>query len=240
MALNSVTALTTVQNFSEHLGIPVPTPGSAEERVMERLIAAASSAIEAFLGRPLGYIAFITDVVRGLGWSKIQLTRTPIQMLQNVWLSGFTGPALTGDDYIIEDRGLTGIIDLRCTSPWTGRLGPGIAANALPDTERQDPECIIVEYDGGWVLPGQTGAPVFAAKLPADIELAAIITAEDAWLRRGSSRSVKTERLMSHSVSYAESSSGGSMADGSTIMLPAGLPADAGGLLAPYRRLAQW
>lgn len=96
------TALTDVSTFQAESGV------TGDSILLKRLIRQATSAIEAFLGRPL-YRAQYTERFRGNDQQLYQLHRYPVASLDAVSIDG---DAQTVTDYTVADRE-TGLLYLR-------------------------------------------------------------------------------------------------------------------------------
>jgi hypothetical protein len=193
---------------------------------LPRLIAAASAAIRAHLGRPqLHYSAAYVEKVAGFGGPRLVLGLTPVGAIASIVLGD--GSTVTASEYTLEDA-QAGLVYRTGCWPWTGLVRPGLLySDPAMGTEKAE---ITVTYAGGWVTPAQAGSNGWtgpAQSLPADIEEAAVQTVVGLYRRGGLDPSIASEGLGDYSVSYrAEDPSLGSA-----------LPARALQLLAPYRRL---
>jgi len=223
VALNS-NALTTLDNVKSELGIT----GTDDDAYLERQINVVSNAIEKFLNRRLGYQAGKIEKVKGYGGSRIRLSLVPLISVDDVTFINSDGVLATLDvaNVEIENEGLEGFLYYRLGWPWTAPRPFGtIARDPLPGHEESS---IQVTYDGGYVLPNDGPAVSPQIDLPSDIEQAAILAVSSAYLRKGEDRTVKSERLMSYSVTYQD---GGSVS-GSPFS------ADVTAMLAPYKFIA--
>lgn len=235
MAVDASIALTTVSDVELALGL---TPGTlVGNTFVEFLINSMSEMAATYLGRPLGFAEDITERPRAYGWQKLRVNRTPIFQVTSVKVYTVTLSSTPDDDYIIEDEGKTGIIYLKWVAPYSGsRMGRTITQDWLVDTEAQDPLVAEIVYDGGWALPNQSGLPVGVVPLPLDIRYAVTLAVISAYQRRGRDLDVKSESLMSHSVTFMTNS--GFNSDG-PLLIP-GWPIEAAGPLARYRRIPQY
>lgn len=131
------------------------------------LIKAASAEIEAYLNRSLEE----KDVVEWLDGpesSFLTLARFPIQMITSIEADG------------------TAVTDARVLNPDLGRL---YRDRGWPTGSRN----VVVDYRGGYILPGQEGA-----NLPENIELACILQVQSLLRQPG----VMSERVGDLSVTY--------------------------------------
>lgn len=225
MPLNA-NALTTLANVKTELGIT----GSADDAYLESQINFVSTAIETFLGRTLGYEAGKVEKVKGYGGTRIRLSLIPLIEVTDVTIVNATGVTATYEvaDMEIEYDGKEGFLFFRSGWPWTAPRPFGtIARDPLPGHEESS---IQVTYNGGYVLPADLPAVDPQIALPIDIERAAILAVSTNYARRSADRSVKTERLMSYSVTYQDSSVSSS---GSFPVSP--FNAEVTAMLMPYR-----
>lgn len=229
MALDVTTALTTVDSVAAEM---CTTPNASEIALIEKKIRAASAAAATFLGRPLGFVAGVVESVKGYGSTvRIQVRRRPIYQVTEILLP--TEQEFT--DFVVDDDGRTGSISFKDgRTPWTGFLGPGVLPDLMPDTEIASPDLIKVTYDGGWVLPGQTGTPADAIALPEDIRDAVDIAVAHMIRRQDRDLDIQSERLLSEQTTFVDRSKlvelNGTLA---------GWPVEAVAALRPYRQIAQ-
>jgi hypothetical protein len=98
------------------------------------------------------------------------------------------------DDVEIKDA-LGGLIYYRAGWPWTVPRPPGtIAGDPMPG---QEWPVIEVTYDGGYDLPSSA-----SPTLPGDIQRACSLAVASDYRKRGLDRDIKSQRLMSYSVTY--------------------------------------
>lgn len=181
---------------------------------LPRLIAVASEAIAAHLGRRLHYGATITEKVKGFGRPRLILDVTPIISIASITLED--GTVVT--DFVREND-LAGCVYRRSCWPSTALARAGLPPANAPAPGTEEPSITVV-YAGGWVTPAQSGTRT----LPYDIEEACIQTVVGLYRGNGRDPEVASESLGAYSVSY-RGQLGGVLPD---KVLP---------LLAPYRRL---
>ena len=171
---------------------------------LPRLIAVASDAIVAHLGRQLHYGASITEKVKGYGRPRITLDVTPIVSIASITLPD--GTVIT--DYVREnDR--AGLVFRRTCWPSTALSRGGLPPANAPAPGTEEPSIIAV-YAGGWVTPAQNAAtPALTRTLPYDIEEACIQTVVGLYRGNGRDQDVASESLGAYSVSYRNPSAGG-------------------------------
>lgn len=230
MAVTATLALCTVADVEAELALAAPLAGSALA-YLESLIDSASQVVETYLRRgPLAYRADIVEQVRGRGWPRVRLRSTPVRAVDEVRLDDGVAPA---DTYIIEDGGRTGILFFKLVWPFTGYRTPGTSAmDHYADTEAE--EGVRVTYDAGWWLPEQGAKPVLVPPipdLPRDVRRAVTLAVAQQYRSRGVDRTVESERLLSHSVTYARD-------DGAAMGLP-GFTSEAAAMLRSRRRVVQ-
>lgn len=227
MPLNA-NALTTLDNVKTELGIT----GSADDAYLESQINFASTSIETFLNRKLGYEAGKVEKVKGYGGTRIRVALTPIVELTDVTVINSVGVTTTYDvaDMEIEYDGIEGFVYFRSGWPWTAPQPFGtIARDPLPGHEEST---IQVTYNGGYVLPADLPAVDPQVALPIDIERAAILAVATNYSRRSQDRSIKSEALMSYRVEYQSQAALASIAQ----MLPVSpFSAEVTAMLLPYR-----
>lgn len=190
-----------------------------------------SQAIEDFLGRALLYDAARVDLVPGYGGNRVLAPLRPVLSLTSV-------EYVDGDDVLetldvteieIEDAD-AGWVYRRFGFPWTVPRPTGtIARDPAPGHERRS---IRLTYAGGYVLPNSDNPT-----LPASIERAAILAVVQNAQQRGRDRSIKSERLMSYSVTYG--GAGKSTATAERMFPSSPFSDEVTSLLMPFRDVAQ-
>lgn len=231
MPVTPTLALCTVADVERELGVTVGSITGDALAFLEATIDALSQAAEVYLGRgPLAYAADVVEFPRGRAWPRIRLRRTPIRVVDEV---KFEESIVDPDRYIVESEGRTGIVYFRDAWPFTGVRTPGVSAgDPYADTEAETG--IEVTYDAGWWLPNMGAKPALAppiADLPSDIRRAVTLASSTAYRNRGADRTVESERLLSHAVTYARD-------DGADYGLP-GFTSEGAALLRRRRRVVQ-
>lgn len=140
--------LTTVEHVRNDLGL---TEGDADDTKVERLIDQATAVAERFCRRAFA-IETVRETIRGCAIDHVmRLERAPAFAVRSVALNGGTVDAL---EYELDGVSLYRLSASGSRFAWRGSM-------------------LVVEYDAGFVLPGDE--PVAGAQdLPADVELAAI------------------------------------------------------------------
>lgn len=192
-------ALLTLAKLKTALGIT----DSSRDATLEDAIVAASEMIVNYVGRPLAYDAAVVEYVQGFGSQDITVRQVPVASIASITLNDTTIAsseyACTGDDKESGTiRRLVGIWE------WTAGLrGVGVALDPLPGTERFD---FAVTYAGGYTTPNQSavsGVPT----LPVVIEQACKRQATHLVAMEGVDGAIKSESLMSYSVTYGDTRS---------------------------------
>lgn len=216
----AVNALTTLTSVKDELGITVDT----NDGILARYINAASGRIEGYCNRSFYYDAAIAEAVAGFGSPRLVVAKTPIISITKI---EFDGVELDATDYEIEGNGFAGMIWRDSGWLWTARsLTTASGGNRIAGTEKRD---YVVTYKGGFVTPRQAEndeTDTLVRNLPEEIEDAAIRWCVDRWSRKGEMSGVKSEKLMSHSVTYVD--------DDGTGLTPA-----IRSMLDPYVRVVQ-
>lgn len=219
MTLDVTTALGTLVGLKARMGVVT----DAFDALLEDAIATASSLIADYCGRQFGYVAAQVDRVAGHGTSELVLSRAPVWSIASIVLDGST---IDADDYeCVGDDRFTGVVINRSGWDWTAMLrGEGAARDPVVGHERA---AFTVTYAGGFKLPGQS--PVTGVdQLPAYVTSACYIAATYFFGQRATDPTVKSESLLSYSVTYDANSVGNS-----------GLPRNVEAMLAGVRFIAQ-
>lgn len=219
-------ALTTVRAVELELGIDCGD-ASDDAEYIRRLINSKSTQIEKHLNRLLPFETGRVDLLKGYGLPRIVMKKWPVVTLTKVRLVGTKSPLIVEeidlDEVKIEDSGESGILFRTFGWPDTSGRTRGITQDLLADTEER---AIEVTFDGGYVTPKQAiDDNTLTRDLPDPIEDACVIAVVERFNRRGDTWGVKSERLLSHSVTY-------------DVDRRSGLPREAVALLGPYRRIA--
>jgi hypothetical protein len=199
----SANALTTVAELEGELGV---YPGSATA-LLERLIGAASDAIDAWCGHSLAR-AGVTETFVGNGRARLLLPRTPLSSVSTVTVDGVT---LAAADYSIQNAASGYLV--RALGEWP--LGAQIA----------------VTYTGGYATPAQVPGTYPTRSLPFQVEQACLMTCVSLYRARGRDPQLSSEALGDYTAAYRGANAAiGTGAGG--IIPDAALP-----LLAPFRRV---
>ena len=212
-------SLTTLQNVKIELGISLPD--TQNDEYIERLIKAATDAIERYCQRHFSYQEGIVETVAGFGTSFILVSRTPLLTVQDIRILGVSiGANLDPSEYEIFDAD-SGSIYRQAGWPWSAQTRGDITRDPLPGTERKR---IEVTYTGGFVTPDQEMDLSISRTLPYDLEQICIDTVVVMYRERGENKAITSESLMSASVSF----------DRSARLTQAAMAG-----LAPYQRIVQ-
>ena len=190
-------ALTTLERVKEELEIT----DSSMDSVLQRLINAASDAIERYTGRKFARVT-LTEHVPGYGSDKLTLSHTPLVEIDEIRFgeANQTPSVIPSGDYQIEDREAGFVRLLSARWRWTGFVAQGIVPHRLPGTERP---IYAVDYTGGYVTPKQAEDDVTLQRdLPYDLEDAAIMLISTRFASRGERRDIVSESVMSASFTY--------------------------------------
>jgi len=167
--------------------------GTSQDDRLTLLLAAASSAIEAYCGRPFAR-ATLTEHISPRGRQEVNLSLYPIVSVGSVTLG-----AVSSND----NQGAMPITDYQIDSE-AGQLwrngGWTWAALTLHDiTQDPDPNMadrnLIVSYTAGYVLPGSEGA-----NLPAALQYAAVRVAATMYARPAGYKTERTPGGYSYEV----------------------------------------
>jgi uncharacterized phiE125 gp8 family phage protein len=165
----TITALTTLETVKEELGITT----TSSDAILTRKIDEATSDIEAHLGRTFCRET-ITETFWGWVWKApeyLTLDRAPVASIASVTVDDVT---LSSNEYRLDaDTGILYRLD-PSGYPWAWCWC----------------KSIVVVYDGGYLLPGQTDR-----NLPAAVEGGAIALMGNYWIARGRDGSVKSEEV---------------------------------------------
>lgn len=193
----------------------VSLPGDDE---INRLIAAASSAIETYINRTKTLLqGQYREHISGDGGPAILLSATPVESI-----SGITrrGQAMTAD-WIFDPT--TGGVFRPGGWEFTGQVSRNIEDTFLPQSSTLDFE---VTYTGGYVSPA---LGTWAPQLPAEIEQAAIVTVLQ-WVQTQSQNlTIQRTRIGDFTQTF--------FAGSSNVGGVRGLPIPVMDMLAPFRRI---
>ena len=195
-------ALTTLQDVK--LELDIASTDVSNDRYLTSVINAVSTQVETFLQRQLGRVTAFEEMVSGYGLYKLRVSRTPVLTVTAVELFSTAVPSVfyTFDltDLQIENPN-GGVLYYPGGWPWTVPLTRGtIKADPIPG---QEWPAVKVTYDAGYELPAAV-----APTLPADIQRAATLASTNEFRMRGRDRNIKSEKLMSYSVTYEKSGLG--------------------------------
>jgi hypothetical protein len=193
-------ALTTLADVKVELDITDAT----HDAYLETLINSVSTQIETFLQRQLESVTAFEEMVPGYGLYKLRVSRTPVLTVTAVELFSTAVPSVfyTFDltDLQIENPN-GGVLYYPGGWPWTVPLTRGtIKADPIPG---QEWPAIKVTYDGGYALPAAV-----TPTLPADIQRACTIAVSTEYRKKGQDRTIRSESLMSYSVTYEKTGIG--------------------------------
>ena len=193
----SARALTTVATVLDELGMK---PGDVDvKRRLERLIEAASAFVVTRCGRELVCEAGIVEKLRGRGSVRLVLARRPVVSIASIVVDDV---AVDASEYSIENAD-AGEVFRRAGWAWSAQMQPGLSYHRAPRTEEPN---IVATYTGGFVTPNQVELGAFATRtLPADLEDIVVRLVVSRWHGMGTDQRVKSEAVMSASVTYSSS-----------------------------------
>jgi uncharacterized phiE125 gp8 family phage protein len=176
--------------------------GTSQDDRLTLLLAAASSAIEAYCGRPFAR-ATLTEQISPRGRQVVNLSLYPVVSIASV----------TMGSYPVTDYQL----DAESGQLWRS-MGWTWAALTLPDiTQDPDPNMadrnLTVAYTAGYILPGSPGAD-----LPAALQYAAVRVAATMYSRPAGFKSERTPGGYSYDV--GDMSSIGFLGDVAALLDP--------------------
>jgi hypothetical protein len=186
-------ALTTLATLKDELGIV----GATQDTTLERMINSVSAAIESYCNRKFWYEADIAEKVAGYGTKYLHVSRNPIVSISSIT---FDGATVGSDNYEIHDANGGSLYSLGEWT-WTTDSAPNLSSDPLPGNEQKLYE---VTYTGGWVTPHLAG--VLTRNLPYDLEDACVMMCTSRYRWKGRDPSVKSERLMEGSQTFAATS----------------------------------
>jgi len=198
----SANALTTLQDVK--LELDIASTDVSNDRYLEILINTTSTQVETFLQRQLGRVTDFEEMVAGFGNYKLRVSRTPVLSVSAVEMTQTASPPVFYDfditDLQIEGPD-TGLLYYPAGWPWTVPIPPGsIGGDPRPG---QEWPCIKVTYDAGYDLPASVGST-----LPNDIRRATTLAVVSDFRMRGRDRNIRSEKLMSYSITYEKSGIG--------------------------------
>lgn len=164
------TDLTTTEHIKLELGIE----SMDKNEWLSMAIRAASAAIEQEANNFWAYQQY-EEVLAGSGSTKLMLARTPIVGTPEIVINSETIV-----DFMVEDA-IAGILYRR--QGWTREVSYWPSINRDPSPHEGHPN-IYVTYYAGYDLPSYKTDTPAAAKLPANIERACIVTVKAWYMRR--------------------------------------------------------
>ena len=197
-------ALTTLDTLKSELGIT----SSSDDAYLERTIESASARLQSLLARLVYYQVDIVETVTGSGNPFIIVDRAPIVSISSIEYDSGQGTSTEYEStlYRIDDAEAGTIERENAWWPDT-RDFVNVTLDRLTGTRRRN---IRVTYTGGWVTPQQAADDVSLTRnLPYDIEDAVISMAVDSYRSRGRDTSIKSQKLLSASVSFDTGTSAG-------------------------------
>lgn len=197
MAVNP-NALTTYATVKAELGLPDDT----KQSIVERLINAASDAIERYCMRKFQQ-ATVTDTLRPSGTQRLVLLQTPVISITSISDDGST---VDSGSYTLENAN-AGIV--YSDTAWASNDSWTPDATAPERVNGTGKRSLSVVYVGGYVLPNDVGTRT----LPYDLEQACIDTVVSLYRRRGERLGIKAESVGDASVTYRDPSAGGILPD---------------------------
>ncbi len=219
MAL-STNALTTLSTVKSELNLS----SSTDDTYLERVIEAVSEAIIDYLDRPIVFASSITENITGSGGMYLVVTRYPITSVTSV---SYDGTALDTDTYDATGWASSGLIRVQSGVFDTAAVSQWITTTIMGGTERR---LYTVVYAGGYVTPNQVALNgALTRTLPYDIEDACIQAVVERYRKRGQRDDIKSEALLSYSVTYNGPSSHDDREKG--------LPLNARRILDGYKRM---
>jgi hypothetical protein len=174
-------ALTTLATVKAELGIADAV--TTHDARIERLINAASDAIERHCGRQLSRATVTDERVKGFGTQHLLLARTPIVSVTSVELDDSTVDA---DSYYIESAE-AGMLFAPDGWEWTAPFSSGASPSKLVGLEESR---YLVTYVGGYQTPAQGGTRT----LPYDLEHACILAVVGQFRDAGKFARIATEQ----------------------------------------------
>lgn len=222
LATNSLTTLATVRD-------ELRLPDDSLDDTLTRYINAATDAIERHCDRSFYFQSSRIDKLKGQGTQFLVATKTPIITIVTLTVDVpvIEGPLVEGDGFVLQDQGTDGIIFREAGWPWRTAIAGPITNDPANGEERDN---ITLTYDCGYVTPKQVdddqALPVplnIVRTLPYDLEDACVQTVVARYFAKGQDQRVKSEKLLSGSVTYRDNAEGSG-----------GLPSAVVAILEPY------
>jgi len=199
---------------------------NSEDTRLERLIEAATSAIESYCARTEGfhYEAAREDMVRGYGSPIMHSPKTPIVSIGSiVWDPDDSNETVTSTLYAI-DNARQGRIYREGGWAWTAADRTYLVSTVLPGTEQR---LYQITYACGYVTQNQANLDnTLTRNLPHALEDACIQMAGMRYRWSPADPALASEKLGSWAASYNRSGDGGGL-----------VPASVAGVLDSYKRL---
>lgn len=183
-------ALTTLDALKAELGIH----SGHEDAYLEALIERSSARLASLCERSFHHQAGVVERATGYATPFLLLRVRPVLSVASVVVRGET---LGADSYRIKPA--EGLL-VRTCGAW-GRYAQGWGVEREPIAGSELDEAIVT-YTGGYVTPAQATAEL-PRTLPFDIEEAALALAVLAYRQRGRDATIKSEKILSASITYA-------------------------------------
>lgn len=198
--------LTTTQRLRDYLG----ATSTADDALQGFLVAAASKAVQEYVGYPLLRQNY-EETVKGIGTMRLMLSRTPIRGVFGVFVGTDTGTdtEITSTEFEVEDEA-AGLLRRKIGNfPWSAQWGGGfVETEPMPGMELPR---YMVRYEAGYVFTQAAdfgscstdyGTTSTSRSLPESIELAVLQTAKSAWLGRKRDSTVESKSVGDLSINY--------------------------------------
>lgn len=207
-------ALTTPKQIREELGL-------TSETGLDRLINAASDRIERYCQRSFFYEAARVEKLAGFRSNYLTVSKAPIIEVASLTYDGAT---IAATEYEIDDdwhiRSSSGFV-------WTAATWSGASEMPIPGSEER---LYVLTYSCGYVTPAAAKDLDLPRTLPYDLEDACIQLVTNRYRAIGQIPGIKSESLLSHSVTYESTS---------TSTGVGGIPTAIAAMLDPYRKVGQ-
>ena len=189
-------ALTTLATVEEELGITVG--GGIADDYLNRMINVYSDFIESSLFRKLKRTAVTDEKVAGYATRYLMVERYPVDTGETTTVK-YNDDTIDSTQWEWDNDGEGGrLFNLAGVWYWGAGVANNIARDPVPGTERKRYK---VSYTGGYIMPKDwNGTDAF--RLPWDIEQLCIEMVATAYRHKGQSRDIKSEKLLSSSVTY--------------------------------------
>lgn len=194
LAANALATVTA--EFRNELGIT----DEEEDAKLRRLINAASAMISKRTQREFYRDTAIVERIESRGTRFLMVERTPLNSITSIVYDGDT---VDPDSYEIHDAEAGIIAFVGSTWPWRPIAARDPTLAPLPGTERR---LHTVTYDGGYYTQKQIdedATGLLVRSLPYDLEEACLELARTMYVGKSRDPSIKAEKLMSWSATYA-------------------------------------